>query len=60
LPSRIAQFLEGATQRTTGPSLEEQHVRGMQQVLMDKLSFCKKNTEACVHDEAKHAVVKGR
>lgn len=33
-------------------------MRGMQQALMDRLSFCKKITEACVLDKARHAVVK--
>jgi len=53
------QFLEGDAQPAVGANLEEQLVRGMQQVLMDRLSFCKKITEACVLDEARHIVVKG-
>ena len=53
------QFLEGATQPVAGPSLEEQPVRGMQQVLMGMLSFCKKSTEVCVLDKVIHAVMKG-
>jgi len=57
-PSRIAQFLEGVTQPVVGSSLVKQPVRGMQQALMDRFSFCKKITEACVLDKKRHVDVK--
>ena len=53
------QFLVGVAQPAIGPSPREQPVKGMQQALMDRLSFYKKITQACVLDEARHDVVKG-
>ena len=53
------QFLGGAAQPTARPSPGDQPVRGMHQVMIDMLSLCKKNTEACVLDEARQGVVKG-
>lgn len=53
------QFLEGVSQPVAGPSLREQPVRGLQKALMNRLSFCKNITEACVLDEARHDAVKG-
>jgi len=58
-PSRNVQFLGGAAQPTARPSPGDQPVRGMHQVMIDMLSLCKKNTEACVLDEARQGVVKG-
>ena len=52
-------FLDGDGPPVVGPSLERQPMRGMQQALMDKLSFCKKITEACVLDEVRHVAMKG-
>jgi len=39
-PSRIVQFLEGATQLAARMSLEKQPVRGIQQALMHRLEIC--------------------
>ena len=55
----MAQFLEGDAHRVSRPSPTEQPMRGMQQDLIDKMSFCKKITEACVLDEERHAALKG-
>ena len=52
-------FLRESTQHVARPSLGEQPVRGMQQALMDRLSFYKKITEACVLDKERHAAMKG-
>jgi len=51
-------FLVEAAQPVVGPSLGEQPVRGMDQVVIDRLPLCKKNTEACELDEARQAAVK--
>jgi len=59
LLSKIAQFLEEVAQPVAGPSLGKQPMRGMQQALMDRLSFCKKINEADVFDKARHAAMKG-
>lgn len=52
------QILEGVAQLATGPSPDEQYVREMHQVLIDRLYFCKKITRSSVLDEARHAAVK--
>lgn len=53
------QFLEGGTQPAAGSNPEKQPMRGMQQALMNRLSFCKKIIKAYVLDEARHVGVKG-
>lgn len=55
LPSRIEKFLKGATQPTAEPSLVKQPVRGMQQALMERMSFCKKSIKACGLDKTRYA-----
>ena len=45
-------------QRAVGPSPGEQPVRGMHQVVINRLPLCKQNTEAGELDEARQAAVK--
>jgi len=52
------EFLGGAAEPATGPSLDEQPMRGMHQDVIDKLSLCKENTEACILEEARQGAVK--
>ena len=51
-------FQGEAAQPAVGPSPGEQPVRGMDQVVTDRLSLCKKDTEACELDEARQVVLK--
>ena len=52
-------FLGEVAQPVAGPRLGEQLVRGMHQVVINMLSLCKQNFEACVLDETRQGVVKG-
>jgi len=56
-PLELHNFL-GFAQPAAGPSLGDQLVRGMHQVVIDRLPFCKQNTESCELYEARQAVVK--
>ena len=52
------QFFGGDAQLATGPSPGEHPVRRMHQTLIDGLSLCKKNIEACILDEARQDAIK--
>lgn len=51
-------FLGEATQLVVGPSLGEQPMSGMHQVVINRLPLCKRNTEASKLDEARQGVLK--
>ena len=51
-------FLREATEPTIGPSLGEQLMKGMHQVVIERLPLCKRNIEACEPDEARQAAMK--
>lgn len=53
------QFLEGVAKPVAGLSPVKHPVRGMQQALMDMLSFYKKIIESYVLDKTTHVAVKG-
>ena len=59
MPSKIVKFIEEASQPVIEPSSVKWPVRGMQQALMDRMSFCNKIIEAFVLDKTRHAAMKG-
>ena len=54
----MCNFQGEATQHVAGPSPGEQPVRGMDQVVTDRVPLCKKDTKACELDEARQVAVK--
>ena len=59
-PLELPNLLGEAAQPIAGPSPVDHLVRGMHQVVIDRLPLCKKNTEACVLDEERHVAMKVR
>ena len=51
-------FQGEVAQPVVGPSLGEQPMRGMNQVMTDRLPLCKKDTKACELDEVRKATIK--